>query len=382
MPSEELEPVEKPSGKRAEKSTEKRNGKSNGLPSAYKELDALLKKHMDGTARAAIFSHRFPDPDAVGSMLGMQWLLLRKYQIESDLFYFGDVAHPQNATMCNLLEPGMQKVEDYNAELYGLRILVDAIPKNAGVNGHEIVFDLVIDHHRDLPQDYDGVLVHMKIGSCSAAVFDIIKKLCTENTPWFEHSIDFDTKVATALITGIMVDTTFMLSDDTTEYERVAFDQLFPYRDSKVLHDVIFFKRPKFWIDKKAQGCATATIEQQGYAIVGLGLIPEKSRDLLADMADEMVSWASVETAIAFGIVGGDRIEGCVRSLDSSLAVSDFCKILGTEDGSGGGKQGKGAYRIVLSPKIEPDEDPEELQEVLDILTKREVGRIMKLIKQ
>lgn len=314
-------------------------------------------------------------------MLGMQWLLLRKYQIEADLFYYGEVAHPQNATMCNHLEPGMRRIEDYDDKNYAFRIVVDAIPKNAGTNDHIVPFDMVIDHHRDLPQEWDGILVHMKTGSCSAIVFDMIKKLCGDEV-WFEHGVDFDTKVATAMICGIMVDTTFMLSDDTTEYERWAFDQLFPFRDPAALHDVVFFKRPKFWIDKKAQGAATAVIEQQGYAIVGLGLIPEKQRDLLADMADEMVSWASVETAIAFGVVGGDRIEGCVRSLDPSLIVSDFCKMLGTEDGSGGGKQGKGAYRLNLSPKLDPDEDQEDVQEILDMLTKRELKRIKRLISQ
>lgn len=368
--------------KTAEKKSNGRNG--NGIPAAYKTFDDAIRKVAEEGKRVSIHSHRFPDPDAIGSMLGMQWLLLRKFNVECDLFYYGEVAHPQNATLCNHLEPGLRRIEDFDSAEYGFHILVDTIPKNAGVNGHKIEFDVVIDHHRDLPQEFDGILIHLKSGSCSAIVFDMIKKICGNSEPevWFEHGVDFDMKVATAMITGIMVDTTFMLSDDTTEYERHAFDQLFPFRESKVLHDIVFFKRPKFWIDKKAQGASSAMIDQQGYAIVGLGMIPEKQRDLLADMADEMVSWASVETAIAFGVVGGDRIEGCVRSLDPSLIVSDFCKLLGTEDGSGGGKQGKGAYRLSLSPKIDPDEDEEDIQGTLEMLTKREIKRILRLVKQ
>jgi nanoRNase/pAp phosphatase (c-di-AMP/oligoRNAs hydrolase) len=371
--------IEEADSPKAEKKTNGRSTSSAGtLAGRYKDIDSLLQSKTD--ERVAIFAHGFPDPDAVGSMLSLKWLLLRKYQIESDLLYFGEVAHPQNATMCNLLDPGMLRVEDYVHKDYGLRILVDAIPKNAGVNGHEVEFDIVIDHHRDIPVDYNGILVHMKTGSCSAIVFDMMKKLCNGSV-WFEHGVDFDTKVATALITGVMVDTNYLLSDDTTEYELRAVQDLFAFRDAQVLKEIVFFKRPKAWVDKKAQGCTTAIIDPQGYAIVGLGMIPEKQRDLLADMADDMLSWTSVETAIAFGIVGGDRIEGCIRSLNSALSVSDFCKTLGTEDGSGGGKQGKGAYRIVLSPKIDPDEDDNELHEILEVLTKREVSRILKLVK-
>jgi hypothetical protein len=108
------------------------------------------------------------------------------------------------------------------------------------------------------------------------------------------------------------------MSDDSTELEFKAFSELFQYRNSEFLKQIVFFKRPKFWIDKKAEGCSEAKINDEGYAVVGLGLIPEKQRDLIADMAEEMVSWASVETAIAFGVVGGDRIEASVRSLNPS----------------------------------------------------------------
>jgi nanoRNase/pAp phosphatase (c-di-AMP/oligoRNAs hydrolase) len=128
---------------------------------------------------------------------------------------------------------------------------------------------------------------------------------------------------------------------------------------------------------RKAEGCSEAKINDEGYAVVGLGLIPEKQRDLIADMAEEMVSWASVETAIAFGVVGGDRIEGSVRSLNPSLTVSDFCRKLGGKHGTGGGKHGKGAYRLPLAGfSIDADEEEEDVQEAWESIKKRETKRI------
>ena len=347
----------------------------------HETFDDLIKA-TDSNKLVAIFSHRCPDPDAIGSMMGMRWLLRKQYGIDSKLYYDGEVAHPQNVSMENLLEPGLQKAADsYNAGEHDLHVLVDTIPANAGTGGHEIKFDVVIDHHRDLPKDYSGILIHRKAGSCAGIIYDMLKKL-VEKENWFSDETDGDTKVATAMIAGIVTDCMFLMADDTTELERNAFNELFEFRDSAALHQIVFFKRPRLWIDKKAAGCSDADVDGEGYAIVGLGIIPSSQRDLIADMADEMISWATVETAIAFGVVGGDRIEGCVRSLNASINVPELCKKLAGKCGSGGGKHGKGAYRIDLSPAFDPDEAEEDLHSAWVSLKGRETKRIRRLISK
>ena len=369
------------------------NGNGNGKTKTKKndkpykdcteQFDQLIKA-IPPTAKVAIFSHRCPDPDAVSSMMGMKWFLYKKYKLESEMFYDGEVAHPQNTAMCNLLDPGMKRVtEEYDPAQYDFHILLDTVPENAGVATFrdKIKFDVCIDHHREYPHEYSGLFIHMKIGACASIVYHLIQKLTNENER-FEDDVDNDTKVVTALIAGIMTDTNMLLSDDTTEYDRQAFNDLFEYRDSSALHKIVFFKRPKFWIDKKAAGCSEATVDEEGYAIVGLGIVPEKQRDLIADMAEEMVSWASVETAIAFAVVGGERLEGSVRSLNASVSVPDLCKKLAGKRGMGGGKHGKGAYRISLSPEIDPDEDEADVQEAWESIKKREAKRIARLIKK
>lgn len=360
--------------------------KKSGSRGDHEAFDQLIKSKIGeengGSVKtAAIFSHRCPDPDAIGSMMGMKWLLQKVYGLDSKLYYDGEVAHPQNVSMDTLLEPGLIRAkEGYNSDEHCVRILVDTIPANAGTGGHKIPFDLVIDHHRDLPLDYSGLLIHRKAGSCAGIVYDLIKNLVDQDN-WFDDEIDGDTKVATALIAGIVTDCMHLMADDTTELERHAFNELFEYRNSASLHKIVFFKRPKLWIDKKAHGCSEADVDGEGYAIVGLGIIPTSQRDLIADMADEMISWSTVETAIAFGVVGGDRIEGCIRSLNASVNVPELCKKLAGK-GSGGGKHGKGAYRIDLSPVFDPDEEHEEIEVAWNSLKARETKRIRRLISK
>ena len=285
--------------------------------------------------------------------------------------------------MLNLLDPQLHKVnEDYRPGDFQLNILCDTVPKNAGVGDCSVDFDVVIDHHKECYiNGYKGLMIHVKTGSCSAIVYQLMSIFCRD-TSWFDKDIDQDVKVATALIAGIYTDTENMMSDDCTELEFSAFQDLFQYRHSNFLKQIVFFKRPKSWVDIKATACGEAHIDESGHAIVGLGIIPEKSRDIIADMADEMVSWAGVDTAICFAVVGNEKIMGSVRSLNASVSVSELCKLFGGRHGGGGGKLGKGAYYYSLAGmSIEPDDDEDSQQKLWSVLKEKEVKRVLRLME-
>lgn len=358
--------------------------KNGHVVNSYDDFRKLAEERREQCSKVALFSHPSLDPDAIASMMGVAWILFKEFDLEADLFYSGEVSHPQNNSMVNLLTPDLQRIEEYSEETaYCLRILVDTVPDYAGVGEcKDLKFDVVIDHHRDQPTNFHGLVIHQKAGSCASIIYDMMEKLVSKED-WLDDEVDVDTKLATGLIAGIMTDTHFMMSDDCTESDRCAFNGLFEYRNAGFLNQIVFFKRRKFWIAKKAEACARASVDEEGVAVVGLGLIPERERDLISDMAEEMSSWASVETAIAFGVVGGDRIEGSVRSLNASLIVADFCKSLGGRYGSGGGKHGKGAYQLPLAGfSIDADEDEEDAQEAWESIRKRESKRITRITKK
>lgn len=346
-------------------------------------LKAVIDKAIgagDKPVKVAIFSHRCPDPDAIGSMFGLAWVLDRAFGLESHFFYDGEISHPQNIAMTNLLTSEIKPVKEYVAAEYQLRMLCDTIPINAGTGEHKVEFDVVIDHHKDIPNGgFAGLVIHMKTGSCCSIIYKLMEQLCKDS--WFEDDNDADSKVATAMIIGIKTDTEEMASDDTTEFEFEAYLGLWTFQNSDFLRRIIFWKLPRSWTDLKAAAVGQAVIDEEGYAIVGLGLISDKDRDLIANMADEMVSWANVVTAIAFAVVGGGRIEGSVRSLNASVSISDFCKKLGGKHGVGGGKLGKGAYRFELAGmSIDPDEEDETKDKTWTLIKEKEAKRITRTI--
>ena len=339
------------------------------------DLDSF-KKLISGKKKACIFTHPFPDPDAVGSMMGMKWLL-NKFNIDSILYYVGVISHPQNKSMVNLLDLELKSADHYSDSEDYLKILVDTIPNNAGVSDNSINFDLVIDHHKDFPLDFGGMYINLKTGSSCAAVYQLIELLDLK----FDEDNQNDNKVATAMMIGITTDTDFLMSDDCSDYEFLAWSKLFPYRDSLLLKQIVNFERPKFWIDSKAIACSKAVVEES-VGVVGMGLIPSKHRDMIADMADEMVTWEDVNTAVVFALVDGNRIEGCVRTKASSVSVPSLCQELGGKFGKGGGKLGKGAYKYDLAgASIEEDDDEDIRQKFCDLIETKEIKRAFKIIR-
>jgi nanoRNase/pAp phosphatase (c-di-AMP/oligoRNAs hydrolase) len=339
----------------------------------------LLKK--DDLSKIAIFTHNTPDPDAIGSIMALEWMIKKiNPSIECNAFFDGHISHPQNIAMFNLLDPNMKNISEYDKNNnYDLCFLVDTVPANAGIGDNVINFDLVIDHHKEIPNGgFSGIFINLKAGSCCGTIYSLIKN----NNLSFKKDNDYDSKVATAIMVGISTDTESLMSDDATEYEFSAWSELFEYRDVNILKKIIHFTRPKFWVECKANAINDMTLFD-GVCIVGIGVIPGKHRDMIADLADEMIIWEDVNTSVAFAIIDGERIEGSVRSRNASVMVPTLCKQLATKHGQGGGKLGKGAYKYNLGGiSIDDDDDDEMISKTWNTLKEKEIKRISKVIKQ
>lgn len=361
-----------------------KRGRENALSKTQRLLSERIKAALaeNSIAKIAIFTHPCPDPDAIGSQMGLAWLLRKAYEgVEVDCFYDGHLSHPQNQRMCNLLDPELKLYTDCQPDEYDLRVSVDTVPAHASCPD-DTTFDLVIDHHREIPNGgFKGLFLNLKGGSCCATIYQLIKA----HGLVFEEDNDADSKVATALLVGIITDTEYQTSDDTTDLEHEAYRELFEYRNPAYLKEITRYKQPREWV--QARACVAQKAHDRikdGVLIHGIGFITGSNRDLIAAVADEMLSWENVETALAFAVVDGDRIEGSVRSMNAALAVPTLCKELGHAlGGSGGGKLGKGAYSYALGSCANDGEMDESIKEKLwEFINERELKRLTKTIKK
>lgn len=350
-------------------------------PSDFERFDKCLRNKIVPNKKVAIFTHATPDPDAMGAMRGMQFLLMKVYGLEADCFYDGEVSHPQNRTTVKLLDINLMKVDTYNPQEYFFNILVDTVPANAGLGGKQVAFDVCVDHHKEVPNgNFAGLAIHHHTGSVCGIVYDMLKQAEVE----FDDESEECVRIATSLLVGVITDTDNCMSSDTTYRDFKAQQELFQFRDADALRKIVRFNRPMSWIKHMGTAIHDVKIDTDaGVAAVGIGLLDEEQRDVIADIASGMLTWGNVQTAIVFAWVGGDRIEGSVRTNDDTVEVQALCSKLAGRHGSGGGKRAAGGYRKSLGClQLEVDEDDELKEQKWLVIKRNELNTIFKLIKK
>ncbi len=342
-------------------------------------MSEKLKEAGRKKRRAAIFTHKIPDPDAIGSQIAMKHLLAKHYGVESDLFEDGEVSHPQNKIAVQLLDPDLIPTSEYKGSQYILRILVDTIPSHAGLGGHEVDFDIVIDHHKDLPaNNFDGLCIHHHSGSTCGIIYDLLKSHGVQ----FDADNEEDAKVATAIMVGVITDTNHCMSADTTTFDFAAQQDMFCCRDADALRKIIHFKRSMSWI--KLRGKAINEVQiREGVAVVGLGELDGEQKDVIADIAADMMTWSGVHTAIVFALFDGARIQGSMRTIEDTVQVQSLCASLAGDAGEGGGKSYAGGYIKPLgSFALRTDERSEIKSKFWEITKEREIEEIFMLMNK
>lgn len=300
----------------------------------------------------AIHTHSTPDPDALASAFGIQWILKRKYDTDSHIFYSGEISHPQNRTMINYLGINLVRIEDFNNEEFGYNIIVDATEANSTIDDP----DLVIDHHKSQSKASKSVIE--QIGSTSTLIYEMICGLELV----FEDEYDFN--VGTSLYVGIKTDTNDLLSDSAIDRDYEASTGLLRVIDKKKLQGIIDYPLPAYFYDLEKEIHKDGNNKIDGSCWVGsAGVIGKTKRDALPILAERMLRREGIETSVVIAVVG-DTLDASVRSTNASLNVDQFCKQVFSKKFSGG-KLGAGGTKSPLgicSLEVDGKSLPEDIR--------------------
>ena len=316
--------------------------KSTGPIDMNTSIDKIVPLFKSKEPKAAIFMHQTPDPDAIGSAVGLQYLLKHKYKVESDIFYAGEVSHRQNQTLMNVLSFSFYGPDHYgkNKKSYDAGICVDCNPSNVFIEGvDDSTIDLVIDHHKIETSNNSVVYDVRNCGSCATIIADLMREIdCLTKG-------DEGKTVATAMIVGMRTDTNDLLSANMTDLDFDAYKNILALADGQKITMIVNYPKASYYFELLSKVIAESTIKNTTY-IASVGLISEAKRDVLPSIADEIVRMEGISTSIIFGIVN-DRISVSVRSEDVTLDVNAFCKKIFGDEFSGG-KYGSGGASIPL----------------------------------
>ncbi|MBQ9406976.1 MAG: DHH family phosphoesterase [Desulfovibrio sp.] len=273
-------------------------------------------------SRVFIQTHDFPDPDAIASAYGLQYLL-RQCGIEATLCYRGSL---ERAFLTHIIETYHIELLE-QAQIQAMRpedkiVLVDGQKFNANMvdlPGDEVA---CIDHHPTFtPCEYRYKDVR-QVGACSSIIAEYF---LSDNVP-------MTVELATLLLFGLRVDTDNM-TRGVTDLDLNVFPFLYRQADQNMLAHLAA-KNLEF-SDLKAFGAAIGNIRV--YNHVGFVSIPFDCHDsLIAQVANFILSLAEVDIAIIWSWRSGG-LKFSVRNVLKSIHSGNMLATVLADVGSGGG---------------------------------------------
>lgn len=307
------------------------------------DLETFNQALQETQTPVSIVMHDVPDPDAMGSAMGLQFILKLK-GIDSEVYYRGDISHPQNKTLVNVLSiSGWTKLADNEKIDDDLPVfVVDGTEQNSCATKPF----MVIDHHKNKSQAKHQIVSH-EFGACSTIVWELFKSIFL--TPESDGiDLDESANIFTTLLLGIRTDTNDLTSENMIKNDFVAYQELLELSDKEALQKVMNYPFPRYLYDNRLSLHNEGNFaEKNGVFVGGVGFIPSTQRDVIAILSEEYARMETVNTAIIFAIVGKATLQVSIRSSNVSLDVGAMCREIFGE--FGGGTSYKGGASIPLT---------------------------------
>jgi len=274
-------------------------------------------------------THRHPDPDGLGALVGLQQLLKDRFGLDSALVLEGRIRRAENVAMRKLLDIQSLPKGGVDPSEFGGVLIVDSQPNFTHTNppgGLPIL--AVIDHHEG-PEDEEGdgkdipfVWVNSEYGATSTMVHDLLEAF----------DVEPDKRTAAALFCGVRYDTNDLARDCTPLDER-AFFRLQQLADRTTLANIDNPPLPRDYFRQMAQAMDSCEV----FGPVLLTLMEEvNAPEAVAEVADWFVRLEGQQWSLAGGACD-DLYQISLRTdLPGADAYPALRFILGGEGACGG----------------------------------------------
>lgn len=191
-----------------------------------------LVKLLRSRERLLVLTHTNPDPDSIGSAVGLRHLANERLEMASEFGLVGRVMRAENKAMIDSLGIDLTPLSQIELESFDCIALVDTQPGFGHTSLPEgRVADIILDHH--VPPEQADVPtaafedVRTEVGATSSIVTSYLMALDSKLTK----------EVATALFYGIRTDTAD-LSRNVSSLDVAAYEYLVPKIDRQVLAQI------------------------------------------------------------------------------------------------------------------------------------------------
>ncbi len=313
-------------------------------------LDFLAEKGRS-LSPLLILTHNHPDPDAMASAWALAYLADRLHRVRSRIVYGGIIGRMENRMMVRLLHLPIHPVRPEDFERYASVALVDTQPpfqNNRFPPNRRAT--AVIDHHARNPRTQaELVLIDEEAGATTTLLAEALAA----------SGLTVPSALATAMVYGIGSETQ-NLGREAGPRDIEAYRRLFPRAGVRTLSKIQNPPRPSSFFHTLGKAIHRAfTIRD----VIGVHLGPVPSQDIVAHMADLLMTHEGMRWAIVTGRAEG-RLYVSLRTRDTRAEAGRLLwRLLGAGTSAGGhGMIAGGSIVVGLEA---PEEDWRRAEESL-----------------
>jgi nanoRNase/pAp phosphatase (c-di-AMP/oligoRNAs hydrolase) len=274
--------------------------------------DRFLSELKDAS-RVTFVSHIHPDPDALGSMLGLAHLVETVMCKPTRITRDGPIGRAENRLMVEALRLELEPIESLTWVKDEAVVMVDSQPKTGRHSfGENVPIAAVLDHH-ETPGELAGV-PFVDIRRNVGATCSIVAKYL------IEQEVIPSRVVATALLYGIDTETSgYPREASALDDEAVMF--LYPHADKNELARIRNARLPLSHFEALVFALQTTFVYDR-LIISWVSELPQP--DLAAEVCDFLIRFEEVDWAVCAGV----HNESMVISVRSALADANAGELL------------------------------------------------------
>jgi nanoRNase/pAp phosphatase (c-di-AMP/oligoRNAs hydrolase) len=296
----------------------------NGRQTLPCRSDRFLAGLADASS-VSFVSHVHPDPDSLGSMMGLAHLVETCLGKTVRLTRDGLISRAENRTMVELLDIDLIPLEEIVWGRGDALVMVDSQPNTGRHNfDPDLPLYAVIDHH-DTPGDLEGVpFVDVREG---------LGATCSVVTSYLmEQKIGLTPTVATGLLYGIETE----LSGYPREASRLddeALLFLYPLADKDLLARIRNARLPQSYFECILQALQSSFIYDR-LIISWVNELPQP--ELAAEVVDFLIRFEEVDWAVCAGVFQDKLILSVRTTLRGARAGETLRQLVGKLGRAGG----------------------------------------------
>lgn len=322
-------------GRRNGDSGEVRTERESGVVSSRRSDQFLAG--LEDVASVIFVSHVQPDPDSLGSMLGLSHLVETCLGKPTRLTRDGLISRAENRAMVQLLGIELEPVESVSPGPDDALVMVDSQP-NTGRHSFDADARLyaVIDHH-DTPGELDGVpFVDVRRGlgaTCSIVTRYLI-----------EQEIPLPPRVATGLLYGVETEVSGY-PREASALDDGALLFLYPLADKDLLARIRNARLPQSYFECILQALQSSFIYDR-LIISWVNELPQP--ELAAEVVDFLIRFEEVDWAVCAGL-HGDQLVLSVRAAGRGKRAGEMLRQVVGKLGRAGGHDRRAGGTIPLA---------------------------------